>query len=123
MGSTVEGLAILFCTLIVLTVGAAAYPIDELDLQPSSTLWFARQWNYGAGPYPGGPYPPPPNYQQQPYPPPYQPPPNPNYSGWGPARPPPPPGYLPNSNPNPQIDYSNYAVHGGHGFGSYGIYK
>lgn len=29
-------------------------------------------------------------------------------------------GCLPASNPSPQVDYSGYVVHGGHGFGSYG---
>ncbi|XP_025194088.1 RNA-binding protein FUS-like [Melanaphis sacchari] len=32
----------------------------------------------------------------------------------------PPSGCPPASQPSTQVDYSNYAVHGGHGFGSYG---
>lgn len=31
-----------------------------------------------------------------------------------------PAGCLPGSNPNPQVDYSQYAEHNGHGYGSYG---
>ncbi|XP_050522422.1 nematocyst expressed protein 4-like [Daktulosphaira vitifoliae] len=119
MGLTTLKLLIVLYSLVLLMV-IAAPTNDELDLEPSPTLWIARQWSQGESGYPGSYYSP--SYQH-PYP--YQPP-NPSYSGWGPnrpPRPPPPPGYLPNSNPNPQIDYSNYGVHGGHGFGSYGNYK
>lgn len=47
----------------------------------------------------------------------------PSYSGYESApviKPDPPAGCLPGSNPSPQVDYSQYAVHSGHGYGSYG---
>ncbi|XP_050522423.1 uncharacterized protein LOC126895009 [Daktulosphaira vitifoliae] len=117
MDQSIMNCLIILYSCVLLTVNAETTN-DQPDLMASPTLWLARQWSNVYSGYPGSQYPP---YYQQPHP--YQPP-NPNYSGWGPNRPPlppPPPGYLPNSNPNPQIDYSNYAVHGGHGFGNYGI--